>query len=472
VHWGTAARLAAFLAIILALVLGGATFGLVRIFQSQSTSATQRSLVTELHEFQAEAAKRPPGESLHSFAQRFLRTRTFSEGDVFIVSLAGGPTYGSSGSAPLLASSQVRTWATHPESVGSQTSINTGSTRWLLATTPLVASDTGRPVATIAAAANTARTNRDLGRVVGLAAGEFGVAVLAAGAGCWLLLRRLLGRIHRITQAAAALGSGSLDRRLHETARGDEVGQLEVTFDSMADQLGSTLDAQRRLLSDVSHQLRTPLTVAKGHLEVLRMLGGDPDEVWNTCGLVLDEIDHMRSQVERLLTLGHAMEPDFVVREPVDLRSFGFDLLQSAKVIADRQWILEDVPDLVVEADADKLRGALLNLIDNAVHATSTGDIIALRVVDNHDGSVAVSVADSGPGVPVDRRQAVLNRFSRGGSAYSEGTGLGLAVARAVAEAHGGSVEISDSGYGGACVTLTLLVTSAHPSRASAQATP
>jgi signal transduction histidine kinase len=215
--------------------------------------------------------------------------------------------------------------------------------------------------------------------------------------------------------------------------------------------------AQRRLLSDVSHQLRTPLTVARGHLEVLERTGAeDPAQVRETVDLVVDEIDHMKALVEQLLMLGHALEPDFLTVEPVDLRSFCRDLIDSARVMASRQWELSDVPDVVIHLDAAKVRGALLNLIDNAGHATVDGDVVGLSVTRDSRGTTTLSVDDSGPGIPPERRALVLERFARPGAADSEGSGLGLAIAQAVARAHGGDVVIGDSPYGGCRVSMVL----------------
>ncbi len=195
---------------------------------------------------------------------------------------------------------------------------------------------------------------------------------MGAVAGAYLLLRRLLRTVGRITTTASAIENGDLERRLGDQGTDDEVAQLAATFDSMLDRLDASMTVQRRLLSDVSHQLRTPLTVAKGHLEVLaRQENPDLDDVHETIGVVVDELDHMSSLVERLLLLGRALEPDFLQVERLDLRTFLSDLFDSARVLADRHWVLTDVPDLVLEVDVAKLRGALLNLIDNAIRATA-----------------------------------------------------------------------------------------------------
>jgi signal transduction histidine kinase len=164
----------------------------------------------------------------------------------------------------------------------------------------------------------------------------------------------------------------------------------------------------------------------------------------------------MKALVEQLLMLGHALEPDFLTVEPVDLRSFCQELVDTTRVIAARQWGLSEVPDVVLTVDAPKLRGAMLNLIDNAVHATRDGDVVALSVRRETDGWTALSVDDSGPGIPPEQRELVLGRFARPGAADSGGSGLGLAIAQTVARAHGGELVIGDSPQGGCRVSIML----------------
>jgi signal transduction histidine kinase len=213
--------------------------------------------------------------------------------------------------------------------------------------------------------------------------------------------------------------------------------------------------SQRQLLADVAHQLRTPLTVAKGHLEVLHRSGtDDAQEVSETTALVVEELSQMSSLVDQLLLLGHSLEPDFIQREPVDLRSFMADLRAAVTVLADRNWVLAPVPDAVVLIDQAKLRGALLNLIDNAVKATAAGDSIKLAAA--CDGNVLFSVSDTGRGIAPELQARVFDRFRRVGPQDQRGSGLGLAIVKAVAEGHGGYVHLDSSLGQGTSVTMVL----------------
>jgi signal transduction histidine kinase len=144
---------------------------------------------------------------------------------------------------------------------------------------------------------------------------------------------------------------------------------------------------------------------------------------------------------------------------PVDLRTFCADVVDAACVLAPREWKLSPVPDVVARFDEAKVRGALLNLVDNAVRATKDGDVVAVAADRRWDGGIVLSVDDSGPGIPEERRAEVLRRFARPGAADSEGSGLGLAIAATVAAAHGGSLELADSPYGGLRASLSLPAT-------------
>ena len=454
-RWGTAARLATFVALMLAIIVGLALFGLLRTFRAQSDASTTRSLVLELQAFRDAVGTRPAGQGLAAFSESYLRTRLLPNGESLAVVLSDGSLIGSAGSRPLLSSSTVTGWSQVPPVSGLRRELNVGTKAYLVTAAPLV--DHGQQVATIVAAADLESAHKDLGRVRDLAIGEAVIALAAAVAGSYFMLRRLLRRVGRITDTAFDIASGALERRLHDPDETDEVGRLAATFDVMADKLYAAMTAQRRLLSDVSHQLRTPLTVARGHLEVLERTGAeDPAAVREAVDVVIDEIDHMKGLVEQLLMLGHALEPDFLSLEPVDLRSFCHELVDATRVIAPRHWVVSDVPDAVLQVDAGKLRGALLNLIDNAVRATRDGDVVALSVRRDVDGRTVLSVDDSGPGIPPERRQLVLGRFARPGAADSEGTGLGLAIAQAVARAHGGELVIGESPHGGCRVSIVL----------------
>ncbi|HET6811627.1 MAG TPA: HAMP domain-containing sensor histidine kinase [Acidimicrobiales bacterium] len=451
----TAVRLAAFQAVLLALALAAVTYETTRAFGSHALDDADRGLAAQVSSFTTAARQRPAGQSLASFSVTYLRSSVLPEGQVIVVAPIGGPPLGSAGSRYLLDSPALAGLLTHPLDSSVLRHQDVAGRPAALLAAPIRTGASG--AGTLVVAVDLAGLRSDQHRVLALAAAEALVALVVGATAAYLLLRRLLRTIGAMTAAASAIGAGDLDQRLGDPGTDDEVGKLASTFDWMLDRISLGVAAQRRLLSDVSHQLRTPLTVARGHLEVLKRRGADdPAEVGDTISIVLDELDHMKALVERLLLLGRVLEPDFLEIDLVDLRTFMADLTEAARVLARRRWSAPPAPDVVLRVDEAKLRGALLNLIDNAVRATREGDEIEVCAERLDDGGVALTVADSGPGIPAEERAGVMARFARPTVADTEGSGLGLAIVKAVAEAHGGTFSLDASRLGGLGATMVV----------------
>ena len=454
---GTAVRLAVFHGGVLALVLGVVTVALVRQFSTSYEKVAARGLVQELRAFST-ATSAPTGRcGLVTEAVSFFRNHELPAGTAVAIGVPGCRDVASGvAAAQLLASRQVvPVLRAAPSRATAHAERLAGAEREVL-TAAITAG--GRPVGSFVAAVDLTPFIGDRDRMLRLSVAEAAVALLAGSASAYWLLRRLLRTVGRITTTAEEIESGQLDRRLGDQGTDDEVGQLATTFDRMLDRVEGAMTSQRRLLSDVSHQLRTPLTVARGHLEVLqRTAVDDPAAVSETLAFVVDELDHMSALTDRLLLLGRAMEPDFLAPVPLDLRALLADVHAAAGVLAERRFVLGPVADVTIVADEAKLRGALLNLLDNAVKATGPGDMIRLSgAFDLRSGELLLTIDDGGPGIDASQRQTALARFSRPGADDDRGSGLGLAIAKAVAEAHGGSLEIDDSDLGGCRVTIRL----------------
>lgn len=456
---GTAGRLALFHALVVTAVLSIVVVQFVQAFAGYYQSTMKRDLVEEVSEFSTAASSRPATQSVPSFVHDYLESHILAAGHTLIIAVPGSPVLGTTGSKPLLRSASIKDWLAKPprSTVVRQMDIG-GTSQEVLATS---IRQGGHTIGTFVATASLAALQTERQRVLALAFGEAAITLIAGVTSVYLLLRRLLRTVGRVTRTAAEIAhGGDLERRLGDQGTDDEVGEMAATFDAMIEKVDSTMSAQRRLLADVSHQLRTPLTVARGHLEVLGRGGlDDPEEVSETVTVVVDELDHMRSLVERLLLLGHALEPDFLEPEPVDLRAFLLDLVEAGAVLANRNWSMGPIPDVVMSVDPAKLRGAILNLVDNAVKVTSEADSVRLsaRLAGSDDPKAAgvwLSVEDSGPGIPPEERPAALERFTRPRTNHYRGTGLGLAIASAVAEGHGGALNIDESPLGGCRVSL------------------
>jgi signal transduction histidine kinase len=197
------------------------------------------------------------------------------------------------------------------------------------------------------------------------------------------------------------------------------------------------LAAQRRFLQDASHQLKTPITIALGHAELLARGLTDPRHS-RDIHVVVGELTRLKSLAERLLLIATSENPDFLRPEPLALDGFIMEVLRRWRPTAQRRWQLGRLDPVTVDADRERLGLAVDALLENAVQHTGSGDVIRLAVR-RVRGSVRVIVEDSGSGIPQSELAYIFDRF-RTGSGGPRGTGLGLALTRAIAHGHGGEV--------------------------------
>jgi len=202
------------------------------------------------------------------------------------------------------------------------------------------------------------------------------------------------------------------------------------------------LATQRRFLQDASHQLRTPITIALGHAELLAR-GLTSRQEGHDIQVVLGELNRLRRIAERLLVIAAAEGPEFLHLEPVALDSFTMEILRRWRPTANRSWQVGRLDQATVQADRERLGLAVDALLENAVRHTGDGDVIKLSVLAARAGGPArMIVADDGQGIPAELLPHIFDRFRSGDSGHPRGTGLGLALVRAVARAHGGDVLV------------------------------
>ncbi len=223
------------------------------------------------------------------------------------------------------------------------------------------------------------------------------------------------------------------------------------------------LATQRRLLQDASHQLRTPITIALGHAELLAAeLGSSSRRAARDIDVVVGELTRLRHLGERLLMIAAAEDPEFLRLEPVALDQFTMEVLRKWMPTAARMWRLGRLDAVTVEADRERLGLAVDALLENAVRHTGEGDTIQLSVLPGDGGTARMIIADSGTGIPAADLAHIFDRF-RSGSGPGDGqrTGLGLALVRAVARAHGGEALVRSTAGRGSEFELVLPVTAA-----------
>jgi signal transduction histidine kinase len=226
------------------------------------------------------------------------------------------------------------------------------------------------------------------------------------------------------------------------------------------------LQREREFVQDASHELRTPITVALGHAELIERGSGDP-EMAEDARVVIDELLRLRRLADRLLLLATTEDPDFLSRSSVDVPELLAAALQRWAPI-DRRWRLGPVAPATVDGDPDRLGLALDALVENAVKHTTMSDEIRLGARLDGD-QVTVVVADSGAGMPADRLATIFDRFTRLDPARTRdrgGVGLGLAIVQAIARAHGGTVRVRSAPGAGSVFELALPLGPVPPSPA------
>jgi signal transduction histidine kinase len=207
------------------------------------------------------------------------------------------------------------------------------------------------------------------------------------------------------------------------------------------------LESHERFIHDASHELRTPVTIARGHLELLRSESGATAEV----EVALDELSRMDAIVARLLVLAVADEPDFVQLAEIELEPLLEDVFMRWSELAPRVWRLGPLAAGRLRVDAERLRAALDVLLENAVKYSSQGAAIELRARACEPGEVLIEIEDEGCGVPPEALSRIFERFARADSARTRaagGVGLGLAITDAIAKAHGGGCTVASTGAG------------------------
>ncbi|MCX6463756.1 MAG: HAMP domain-containing sensor histidine kinase [Pseudonocardiales bacterium] len=280
---------------------------------------------------------------------------------------------------------------------------------------------------------------------------------LGAAGGAWLVAGRILRPLRDVADTARSITDTDLSRRIPpgSAADGDELGDLVRTVNAMLDRVETGVAAQRRFVDDAGHELRTPITIVRGHLEVLDPR--DPDDVAGTVQLVDDELERMNRMVSDLLLLARSEQPTFLHPETVDVGELTEDVFGKVAKLGDREWVLETVARVDAHLDPQRLTQAVVALADNAVRYTAPGTRVALGS-QLAGGQLRFWVADSGPGIGDADRDRIFERFARGSSAgpRSEGAGLGLAIVRAIAVAHGGRVLLDSVPGRGATFTLVV----------------
>lgn len=279
------------------------------------------------------------------------------------------------------------------------------------------------------------------------------LAVLAAiGVVGWFVTGRLLSPIRHLRETADAISITDLSLRL-EPQGNDDISDLSRTVNSMLDRLEDSVDGQRQLLDDVRHELKTPITIVRGHLEL--MDPRDAADVASARDIGIAELDRLARLVEDIDMLATA-EGDTYSFVDVDLGALTARVGELVAVIPEHRWTVEERAAGVTVGDPDRLLQAWLQLADNAAKYTPAGSPIELGSAHDDQGA-RLWVRDHGPGIPSAARARIFQRFDRAHVKRTVGgSGLGLAIVDAIAKGHGGHCAVTDTPGGGATFTIHL----------------
>lgn len=293
-------------------------------------------------------------------------------------------------------------------------------------------------------------------------------SVVVAGVVGWFLARKALKPVTELTSAARRIGVENLNERINVEIPNDEIGRLAATINEMIGRLEKSFKQVRQFTADASHELKTPLTILKGEMEIALRSKDNPASMREALTSSLEEIDRMSSIVKNLLDLAKMdVEKATFAKEPVNLEKVLSDRFEQLKRLAlDRgvhMYILKSSP-AVIYGDGVRIGQLFFNLMDNAIKYTPHGGVVELSLftetgAPGAPGQALYRVKDTGIGISKEDRPYIFDRFYRVDKARSRevgGAGLGLSICKEIAEAHGGSIEVESESGRGSVFTVRL----------------
>ena len=302
----------------------------------------------------------------------------------------------------------------------------------------------------------------DLRKWVAFLATMLPVVLAVAFGGGFVLVKRALLPVDRITVSAERISSRNLSERLPVAKTGDELERLSLALNRMIERLDTAFQHSRRFVADASHELRTPLTVLQGELENFVQQPQLTPEWRERVGSALEEVDRLAHIVEGLFAISRLDAGEAAAeRVPLDLAQLVAATAEQMSLLAEDKGIkvtCDASMGVWVEGDRARLKQVVVNLLDNAIKYTPQGGEVALKV-DRKDGKAVFEVADTGIGIPAEALPRIFDRFFRVDPARSRergGAGLGLSIVKSICLAHDGKVEASSSPGGGSRFRVEL----------------
>ncbi|MEM7591399.1 MAG: ATP-binding protein [Cyanobacteria bacterium P01_A01_bin.83] len=279
------------------------------------------------------------------------------------------------------------------------------------------------------------------------------IILLASGI-AWVAAGKILAPLHNFSDTLKSISESDLSQRIQVQGQG-ELAQLGRTFNAMMERIEDSFDTQRNFINDAGHELKTPITIIRGHLELMDI---DTPEQQETVNLTIDELDRMNRLVEDLVLLAKAERPDFLQIETIELTTFITEMFGKMQTLGERNWHLDSqILSGKMTGDHQRITQAIINLASNAVQHTIVDSLIVFGSKIKGD-RVEFWLRDTGNGIAAKEQERIFARFARVKNTRrrSEGTGLGLAIVKAVVEAHQGEINLQSKLGIGSTFTLVF----------------
>jgi len=413
----------------------------------QSISSAEKALMSDL--------RVPTNEQeMKRFFEAYLKVE-IPEDNIFLITFVNGTFYESSPKALPKAlkpeTALMRQWATQAEpKEGEQVSQNHDINRIFYFVEPIKIN--GKLLGTLVIA-HSAEEHAEILEAVAVIIQVTLAVLLVALLLVWFAAGLILQPLQALATTAESISGTDLAQRIPIRGKG-ELAKLATTFNKMMDRLESSFISQRNFVNDAGHELRTPITIIRGYLE---LMGSNPDDQQETLAVVMDELDRMSGFVEDLILLAKAERPNFLRIETVDAAAITQEIFDQVQALARRNWQLEAAAQGKIAVDRQRIIQAVMRLVQNAIQHTETTDTILIGST-ICKGNVHFWVQDSGEGIAFEEQQRIFDRFARVSNRRrrSEGAGLGLSIVKAIAEAHGGQVTVHSQVGVGSTFTIIL----------------
>lgn len=451
-------RLLAWFVVLLTLASAISVFVVRQVLLNRMAERIDRELVQETKELRALAGGIDPetgepfGGRVRKVFETYLERNIPSRNEALITFVDGRPYLRSRRVVPYRLDQDaelVARWGVLTEPDRGTVDTPAGTVEYLAV--PLNANEETRGVFVVAFFRDLEQSETD--SAIAGAAGT-GVFVLIVGSLlAWRLAEMILAPVRRVRRTALSISESDLTRRIEVTGR-DEISELAATFNEMLDRLETAFTAQKQFIDDASHELRTPITIIRGHLETLE---SDPSDRAKTVELLLDEVNRMGRLVDDLVLLARSERPDLLDLDLVEVGPLTEELLRKAAGLGKRDWALAGSGKGTIVADRQRITQAVMQLAQNAYQHTDEGDRIELGS-EVRDGTARFWVRDNGPGIDPSDQERIFQRFERAGARRPGSAGLGLSIVHAIATAHHGKVNLQSRRGGGSIFELVIPV--------------